>query len=214
MNTKKIVVISLASIFAILFTVTGLALNNSQLKNIPLAPNQDYIKKIVVSNISSTSAEISLPELNRIINDIFEKELYVTSINPKSKHPINACIPISLHGIHTTLNFNASIKLIEKNFEIQLANTKIGRLPTPINTVLNTIEKIFPNDVKKLGKKIIIPATLPLNFKKIKFDVEFIDLSFTENCINFKTKSALENLASNNLKSFISCLYLSHPQNQ
>ncbi len=196
MNIKKIVVISLVSFFSIVFAITSLALNNSKFQKATLAPTQDYIKKFIVSNISNTAAEMSLPELNRIINDVFEKELYVTSITPKSKYPINAYIPISLHGIHTTLNFSASIKLVEKKIEIQLGNAKIGRLPIPTSTILNTVEKNFPNDIKRSGEKIIVPATLHLNFKTIKFDVEIIDFNFSENHVNLKTKSVLEKITS------------------
>lgn len=196
----KIVIISLVSILTIIlatiFTIAKLAFNNDQVKEVLMAPNRDYVKKIICSNVSNTPTELSLAELNKIINDISEKELYVTSIKPNSNYPISAYIPILLHGMYTTLNFSASIKLVENNLEIELANTKIGKLPIPTSNVLNTIEKLSPNNTKKSEKKIIVPAILPLSLNENNFNIEIVELNLFNNCVNFKTKEILQNIIS------------------
>lgn len=200
----KSIIIILVVIIATGGILFFLAVQDDNKGNYSAEPSVDIFSKLVVAAITTNEVNITEEEINGFLSYALSKDennvdssVIIEGIYTDINEDVNSAklyIPITYKGISFGLSGNLDVHLNENSskIDLNLSDTKTGKLPIPSKIVAKLIAGKLPEKITYSDSTISLDSNIKFYFEGENITLEIQECEIKDGNLAVKTKGAVD----------------------
>lgn len=198
----KFTIIALVIILAAGGILFFLLVNDENKGKYSSEPSVNIFSKMIVASVTTKEVNITEEEINGFLAYALSKEEFndnysasIDGIYTDINEDVNSAklyIPITYNGISLGLSGNLNIQLNENTskVDVNLSDTKIGKLPIPSKIVTKFIAERFPEKITYNDSTISFDSNIKFYFEGETISLEIQECEIKNGSLAVRTKGA------------------------